>query len=606
MNRHISEHLLFTKPLEKVISKFVRGFLPEEKRYWILIPLTGIFSGLLSVALQWVLGLVQALAWGRERGLDEVVLDAAKTSPWRILIIPLAGGIIVAACLPFLRRKGEFQGTSALLDALAFQKGRIPALRSILQGLVSIIAVGMGASLGREGAMIQSGAATGSWLGSRFRLEDHHVKMLLACGAAGGMAASYNVPIGASIFAMEVLLGSFALEIFGPIIICCVISTTISHLLLGGLPAYEIPLYKLVSMWEILLDIALGIGIGCVSVAFIHIFSGLGDLFRWLRPIERVKPVAAMLIIGLVGMRFPAILGNGYDAVNHVLRGEESFPIYLLLLLPVLKILATAVCRTGSVPGGLFTPSLFVGALLGMAFGTMVNWAFGEGNVAKPGAYALVGMGAILAGTIQAPITAVLMIFEMTRDYEIILPLMSACIASALVSHIFRQGSLYTAPLFRRGIRLPGAMPPSWLHEPIVRSVLEPHVTTVSPAERFEEVVEKFMKAPEGEHHLYVTGQEGRFLGSISLHEIKLYFRETQHLESVIAADVVNSSSAHVFVNDPVSRAVLILSETNAERLPVLDNPESRRLLGTVSKRRLLSAYTEANLARLTAKRAEA
>jgi CIC family chloride channel protein len=303
-----------------------------------------------------------------------------------------------------------------------------------------------------------------------------------------------------------------------------------------------------------------------------------------------------MLALAGIALFLPAVLGNGFDTVNDVLGGKQQWTIGFLLGLCLLKVVATALCRAGGIPGGLFTPSLFVGALLGNAFGIAAGELLPAGSTAQPGAYALVGMGAILAGTIQAPITAILVIFEMTQDYALILPLMSGCIASAVVSHLLQAGSLYTEPLRRRGIHVPSAVAPTWLHQPPIRSVIDPHVATVSPAERFESVMKTFLMAPDGQDHLYVTGSDGKYLGIISLHAIKLFFRETDNLESVIAADLADGSFPHVYASDPVSRAVEILAATEAERLPVLDGPDSRKLLGTVSKRMLLSAYTEANL----------
>lgn len=589
---------------ESIATRIARGLPPEEKRYWCLVPVAGVASGLIAVGLQKLLLLVQDLARREPDALGPPAVVEVGRLLWA-LGPPLLCGVVVAVVMPFLRRRGEFHGIAGLKNALAFKSGRLPATRTFVEAVVSIGAVGVGASLGREGALIQSGAALSSWLGVRLKLKEHHVKVLLACGAAGGMAAAYNVPIGASVFAMEVLIGSFAIELFGPIIICSVISTTISRILttelgdlggLGGLPVYRIPQYEQVHEGEVLLVILLGVLLGCVSVLFVVLFSRLGGIVRWMRRVRLALPILAMLAMGALGLVYPALLGNGYGAVNAALQGEGGFTFGMLLLLPLLKILFTAVCRTAGIPGGLFTPSLFVGAFLGTAFGVVVN-ALLPGKVAEPGAYALVGMGAILAGTIQAPITAVLMIFEMTRDYGIILPLMSACIASALVSHVFGQGSLYTAPLALRGIRVPGATTPAWLRQPTVRTVTDPNATTISPAMRFEEVVETFLKAPEGQEEVYVVGKDGGFLGTVSLHEIKRFFRETQHLDSVIAADVLHQSVPFVCADDPLSHAILLLSESPIEHLPVLDSEASKRFLGTVSKRHLLSAYRSSQLA---------
>lgn len=577
--------------------KLLAGFLSEDRRYWLLVPIVGVLAGLASVGLTKFLELIEYVLWNATDDLLGAKIDSVASNPGRVVATLAIIGLVATIARIYSKRRNESQGTSAVIEALAFQKGRLPFWRTITDGLVSILCVGAGASLGREGALLQCGAAVGSTLGTRFRLDDYHVRVLLACGAAGGMAASYNVPIGASVFAMEVLLGSFALELIGPILVSSFLSTTVSRAFLGEQPAYVIPHYEFATDWEILLNLLLGILLGLVSVLFIRVFSGMGRLFAWLRPVERFKPILAMTLMGLIGLGFPHLFGNGFDTVNHVLQFKEPLSLGMLVSLPILKILTTALCRGGGIPGGLFTPSLFVGALLGAAFCFGARMIWPAGSVAEPGAYALVGMGAILAGTLQAPITAILMIFEMTQDYAIIVPLMSACAASAIVSHLFQQASLFTEPLRRRGIHLPAAFTPAWIRQPKVRSVLQNNIVKTSPAARFKEVVDDFLMAPEGQDQIYVTNKEGIYLGSVSLHDIKRYFREMDHLDSVIAADILNAQAPFVYADDPLSRAIELLAHSDTEHLPVLDSPETRKLLGTISKRALLTAYTASSLA---------
>ncbi len=583
------------------VRTYLTSLFSEKYRYWIFVPITGLLSGLLSVGLTKVLHAVEVLTWGSSNEILESTMKAGTSSPWRVITTLALGGLLAAIALRFLKRSGDLQGTPAIIEALAFKKGRLSVLRTLLESLVSITCVGTGASLGREGALIQAGASAGSFLGSRLKLDDYHVRILLACGAAGGMAASYNVPLGASVFAMEILLGSFALELIVPIIISSFVSTTVSRAMLGGLPAYSIQEhYKFVTEWEILLIVVLGVLMGLISVLFIRVFSGIGALFAWFKRGEKVKPILAMTLLGCAGLYFPHLFGNGYHTVNATLRLKNEISLPLLLLLPVLKIIFTAICRGSGVPGGLFTPSLFVGALLVSAFGVGANAVFPEHSIAVPAAYALVGMGAIVAGTLQAPITAILMIFEMTRDYEVIVPLMSACAASTIVSHLLQESSLFTEPLRQRGIRLPRVYAPTWMHQPKVGSALQSQVATISPAARFQEVVDNFLMAPEGQDQIYMTNKEGVYLGSISLHEIKQFFRETEHLDSVIAADIANHNSPFVYADDPLLKAIELLAQSHTEHVPVLDAPTTRRLAGTVSKRGLLAVYSAANIAQRT------
>lgn len=594
----------FRLPLDSLLAPLLRGLVPEERRYVFLVPCVGLLGGLVAVLLEKFLEVVQRAAWGvwlAAPSGEISVLAAAKelafSRPAVVVAVPALGGVLVLIALLVLKNRERFEGTTALIEALAFRRGRLPLGATFAEGLVSIAAVGAGASLGREGAMVASGAALGSWLGRRFRLAEHHVKVLLACGAASGMAAAYNAPIGAAIFAMEVLLGSFAIELFGPIIVCTVLSTIVSRRIFGSLPVYCAVSYTLAQEWEILLCLVLGGLLGLVSAAFIGVFAGLENLFRWMRPVHAVRPVVAMFLLGLAAVFFPQLLGNGYDTVNGVLGGQDRLSLRWLLALPVLKIFFTALCRTSGVPGGLFTPSLFVGALFGYAFGLGVEWLLPD-RVSSPGMYGLVGMGAMLSGTLQASITAILMIFELTGDYSFILPLMTASMASAVVSHLLQAGSIYTEQLRRKGIYVPSASAPTWIRQTEVRSVLSPEVATISPTDRFPDIVEKFLRAPEGHEHLYVTQSDGTCLGVISLHDIKRFIQESGNLDSVIAADVMTESFPLLYADDPLSRAYELLSEHSFERLPVLDAPLTRRLLGTVSKRKLLISYSESNIPR--------
>ncbi len=594
----------FVRLVDRLLAASLRGLLPEEKRYWLLVPVIGIVAGLVAVLLVHILSDIQSLAWG---DINEI----GQTSPARRVLVLVLGGVFVSAALMIWKRQTAFKGTAGLIESLAVGGGRIPLGGTMINALISIAAVGMGASLGREGALMHSGAAFGSWCGRTFRLREHHVKILLASGAAAGIAASYNVPIGATVFAMEVLLGSLALDLFGPIIICCVISTSISRSLISEFPAYVIPpdllsTYHLEHHWEILLALLLGGIVGLVSVAFVRVFSGVQSIFRWLLPLKSLGALLAMAILGIVGIWFPELFGNGYQTVNAVLEGDfvssdESAWAWIrfLLVLPLLKLFLTALCRGGGIPGGLFTPSLFVGAIVGVGFGLVVRALFPE-TTAPPSVYALVGMAAIISATMQAPITAILMIFEMTQNYSVILPFMAASIASAVVARLLRTESLYTESLRRSGILLPNIRPPLWVRQPAVRTFLRTDVQTVQAAESFEAVMDAFLRSPKEHDRLYVINQRHEFLGVVSLHEIKTFFGQSDHLETVIAADIMNSHFPIVAVDDPMSTAVELLAESDAERLPVVSDRIERKLLGAVSKRDLLASYRESNLARVS------
>lgn len=578
--------------ISRVWARYLTGLLPEERRFWLLVPVTGVASGLLAVMWLHFLAFVEHTAWRHPGSLLDAVTAAP---PWLRLLVPYLGGLLVVIFGFLFRSKQTAHGTSGLIATLLTRGGHVELIQAFRESFLSITVVGMGASLGREGGLIHSGAAMGSWLGMRFRLEERHVKILLAAGAAGGIAAAYDAPIGGSVFAMEVLLGTFALELFGPIIICSAIATTITRRLLGEPPPYVVASLYGQAPVEMLLDVALGVGMGLVSVAFIRIFTALDTLFAWLKRFDPAKPVLVMSALGLAGIAFPDLYGNGYDTVNRVLAPGTLVPLHLLVALAVLKIFFTALCRAGGITGGLLTPSLFIGALLGSAFGSTASLLM-PWTIAPPPTYALMGMAAILAGTMQAPITAVLMIFEMTSDYGIILPLMVTSVASTLICHLFQRESIYTEPLRRRGLALPHRDTPTWLRQPIVRDFLNTEVETIAPETKYDDVVERFMSLPAGRECLYVVDEQRAFLGAISLHEIKRWFRGGKRPRRIRAADILDSSCPYVLADDLVSRALELFTGTASERLPVLRDAKSRRLLGTISKRQLLAAYRESNL----------
>ncbi|MFP2897975.1 chloride channel protein [Corallococcus sp. 4LFB] len=436
--------------------------------------------------------------------------------------------------------------------------------------------------MGREGALLQTGAASGSALSGWLRLGPGQARVLVACGASAGIASAYNVPIGAALFGLEVLLGSFALELFGPIVVSCVVATLVSRTLIADHPSYVIPHYALTHPRELVLAILLGVLVGGASALYVRGINLASDLLdklpSWLTPF---MPLVAMTVVGLTAIAGPYLMGNGYDSVNMALHG--TLPLALLLILPLAKLAVTSLCAGAGVPGGLFTPSLFFGALLGGAFGMLVERAL-PGGAAPSGAYALLGMGAVLAGTTHASVSAVLMIFEMTGDYDLILPLMLAAVVAAVVSRRLEPESLYTSVLAKRDVRVPATVP-HWLREEGVRSLLSPATQRVPPSATFDEVVVLLLEQPAGAD-LYVTDAEGRLLGVISLDALKGHLPDHSLLQATVAADVMDTGVQPITPDLSLAEVAARFGHTELERLPVVDG--QRRLLGSLSKGDLL------------------
>jgi CIC family chloride channel protein len=562
------------------LRDFLRVLPGAAQRFWVLVIATGALAGLGAGGLLAMLRLVQQLAWP---AADSFVGAVEAASPLRRVLVPALAGAGVGLLGLLLRTPLGGQGTARIIEAIWYRGRGLALGRTLVRGVVSVAAVGMGASLGREGALVQTGAAAGSWLASRLGIEERQARVLVACGAASGISAAYDVPIGGALFGLEVLLGSFALELLGPIVVSCVVATAVSRTIPGAHVEYIIPQYELLRPSEILMGLGLAPLFGLASAVYVRVMGWvevqLDRLPRWAQP---ALPPLALAAVGAAAIRWPPVLGNGFDTIQDVVVG--GVPLAALAALPVLKLLATALCAGAGVPGGLFTPSLFYGAALGGLAGELLALAF-PGSP-PPGALALVGMAAVLAGTTHAAVSSVLIIFEMTGDYGVILPLMLTAAVAAATSRAIEPDSLYTAPLRRRGVRLPELPRPEWLRTTPVAALVVPDAARVAPATPFEEVLRKLLSLEPG-HDLYVTSTDGALLGIIRLDALKGTISDGALLGMIVAADVVDRSVEPLTTGMSVSEVATRFSETDLERLPVVD--AERRLVGTVAMRDLLA-----------------
>jgi CIC family chloride channel protein len=570
-----------------IFYRSVRDFfriLPRAgQRFWVLVIATGALSGLGSGALLIILSLVQRAAWPpADRFVDAVWASGTL----RRVLVPAIAGAVVGIVSAAVKRPVGGHGTARIIEAI-WHRGRELSLgRALFRGLLAIFSVGMGASLGREGALIQTGAATGSWLANRFGVSERQARVLVACGAASGIAAAYDVPIGGALFGLEVLLGSFALELLGPIVVSCVVATAVARTLPVQHAGYAIPAYELLRPRELLISLAFAPILGVASAVFVRVMGSvevqLERLPRWTAPL---LPVAGMAAVGALAIRFPPVLGNGFDTVHEILLGDV--PLRLLLVFPILKLVASALCTGTGVPGGLFTPSLFYGAALGGAAGELLSHAFPWS--APSGALALVGMAGVLAGTTHAAVSSVLILFELTGDYGVILPLMISAALAAVTSRAIERDSLYTAPLRRRGVALPELPRPEWLRTTPVSALVSADAERVPPTMPFEPLLKKLLALPAG-HDLYVTDQEGTLLGAVRLDALKGTISDQADLGMIVAADVLDRHVEPITTTMTMAEVAARFGEGDLERLPVVD--ERRRLVGTVSMRDLLARGT--------------
>jgi len=409
---------------------------PSAAKFWLAVLLTGIGSGVSAVILLRLLQIVQQVMWPDANLLNA----AAQASPLRHVVVLLGAGVVTGAGQVILVRLSSGNSID-ITEAIWFSAGRLPALRTLGSAALSVIIVGMGASLGREGAPKQAGAVIANALSDKGRLSDEQRRLLVACGAGAGLAAAYGVPLGGALFALEVLRGALALRLVLPALLASVVATAISWLFLPNAPTYFLPAFHN-SVPDLFWAIFVGLIAGIVSVAFVRTIAW-ADRNRPEGRWRLVAPLFALGLLGFISIPFPQLLGNGKDVAQLAFTNQVA-PLLLLALL-FLKPAVTAMCLGSGAPGGLFTPSLALGALLGGSLGQVWSWLWPD---TQPALFAVIGAGAVLAATTQGPISAVVLIMELTgSDRSFIAPMLLAVVMATLVARTIEPRSIYDARL---------------------------------------------------------------------------------------------------------------------------------------------------------------
>ena len=558
---------------------------PGENTFLFLLPVVGLLVGLTSVATAHVIAFLQNVFWGSGTNM----LSETQHSPWPLrIVIPLGGGLIVGLIGWLFRVQTRGGGVNTIIQTLALKGGVLSLRKTAPRDWAAIVTISTGGSLGREGAMAMLASAVGSHLGRQFKLSTQQLRLLVCAAAAAALAAVYNAPIGGSLFALEILMGSFAVEILGPVVVASVISTLVYRSCMGNLPRFEVPRYEFVSSWELGFYLILGLLAGLVSFLFVRALFGSQDLFEKL-PVPRwLKPAIGMVLVGCIGVFWPHVFGNGFEATNLTLR--EQLPFKLLAVLLLVKVLASALTFGAGGAGGLFTPSLMVGGLLGGVFGYGVHALFPQIS-AGSGAYALVGMGGVLAGMTHAPLMAIMMVFEQTNSYQTVLPLMFVCVVSHFTVRLLKSQSMEEESLRRDGVVLPRGPEASVMQSLRVADAMHDDVLAVNRSETFHSVVERFLKEPY--NNLYVVDEHGVFVGAIRLHSLKEMLQQGDSLTTVVADDLVDKAFEFVTPDQKLADTMDVFWRQNSERLPVVENSSSRKLIGWISKRDLIGVYNQ-------------
>jgi CIC family chloride channel protein len=560
--------------------------IPAYVQRWIVLDILGSAAGLAggvgAIAFRLMIDLNNRLFFGWL--LPHISQDVSGFTVG-IVVLPALGGLIVGPLIMRFAPETKGHGVPEVMEAVALRGGRIRKRVAFLKVVVSSITIGSGGSAGREGPIAQIGATIGSFLGQSFKLEAQDTKLLVVCGLAAGIAGTFNAPLGGALFGLEVLFRGIGLFNAMPVILASVVGATTAASYLGQTPAFNAAGLTSWTPMELPLYIVLGLVFGVLSVVWVKFFYSVEDIFDRLKTSPRFKPALGGIVTGFLVMLYPTygIAGVGYEGVNMALLGE--FSLLLLLTLGVFKLIATSFTIGSGASGGIFAPSLYMGSMFGGAMGLLFQ-AVAPSVVHQPSTFALAGMAALFAGAAQAPINVIIMIPEMSHDFELIPPIMASSVTSFFVAWLFLRGSsIYTIKLQRRGInlRMGRALALDLIK---VKEVMTEKVTTVSPD---MPVAALELLFEEAHHAGYPVVKDGRLMGVVTLSDLRKLPHDSRAQSRV--RDIASKDPVVTYPDDSVHLALDKMHAKDIGRLPVVDRNDPTRILGIISKHDLIRAH---------------
>ncbi len=572
---------------QKTLRGYIRSeFMRDYGKLNVLAAIIGVFGAFIAIAFRWMIDAVQEVFFIGGSPMDN------SLGVW-IIVVPAIGAVFVGVIIYWLAPEVKGAGVADVMRGLVANRGRFRARVPALKALASAVTLGSGGSGGREGPIVQIGASFASAIGQKLKLTSAELRIMVACGAAGAIAATFNTPIAGAVFALELLLLEFKTRSFIPLIVSTVFATLVSRHYLGDNPTFAIIAeYRLENPYELVFYLGLGLLAGLAGVLFIKVFYRLEDAFDAISLPMYAKPVIGASLVGAVGLFYPQVMGVGYDSVANVLNGTMEIPsapvmaILFLGLLVIVKMVATSLTLGSGGSAGLFGPSLFLGAMLGAAFGIFVNLV-SPFESADYGAYAMVGMAALFAATSRATLTAILILFEMTSVYEIILPLMFACVVSDAVSSLLSKETIYTAKLAKQGIRYVQDLSVNVLESGRVREAMTVDYVAVKDDTPLRKVVD--MHLYTGRKGFPVISSDGRLRGIVTLSDVRKAFESDRR--DVLVRDVMTKRVVTVYPDETLQTALEKMVLRKLGHLPVVDPNKPNKLVGMLDREAILDRY---------------
>lgn len=560
-------------------------FFKRRFGFFLLALFTGLIVGVTTVALIECIVFLQDFLFAREDNTDRIAWLANK-SGWTILLAPVIGGIVVGLILRHMPEQ-RFHGIADVMEASAMRAGKMDVRSGGIVGLATLVSLGSGAPLGREGPAVHIGASITAWLADKLGLDRTQSLALLGCASAAAVTASFNTPIAGVLFALEVIVGYYALRVFAPVVIAAMGAVIVRHSIYGNGPEFTIPDYAIGSLWELLAFAVLGFVAALVVqlCIFLVIITQRGwaqtGIPFWIRP------TFAGVLIGLVALNYPLILGVGYEGTALALN--ESLEVKMIFGLLVAKTVCAAVALGSGFAGGVFSPSLFIGAMLGGGFWFLIS-LFGENLVSSQGVYSVVGMAAIASAMLGAPISTLLIVFELTIDYDLVIAVMLASAMASTSMQLMPYGSFFRWQLSKRGINLNTGRDQSLLRTRTIDDLVSDNYIEIGPDASLKDV-EAAMFAVKS-YVAVIINTDKRFTGSLSTNDIFTGAADFGRDEA--CSTVANAPEHAIPTSTSLLAALQTLNELDVNYAPVTRvGEEHTEVVGVVYRSDVLSALYE-------------
>ena len=564
----------------------VRAIRNEHTILFVLAITLGAAAAYGAIGFRLAVDGLSVLGFGAQTEIIVTAIDELVW--WHVLLVPAGGGLAIGIFLHFTIQGGRVHGIAQVIEASALARGRMPMRAAVISALGSAASLGVGSSTGREGPVVHLGAALSAWVAARLKLGQSLSRTLLGCGAAAAIGALFNAPIAGVFFALEIVVGRHALRNFAPVVVAAVTGTVIGRSYFGAEPAFIVPSSHILSLWEFPAFALLGVVCAAAAISFMHAIFSAGRLAEISGLPGWARPAIAGLVIGALALYLPQVVGVGYEATDAALGAR--YGLELLLVLIVAKILATGFCLGFGFGGGVFSPSLVLGAFVGGAFGIVAGTLF-PGAYSGTSAYALIGMGAVAGAVLGAPLSTILIIFELTGDYEMTIAVMIATVIASQLTQLLYGQSYFHRQLALDGVSLGRGQELQILGDLNIEAVMQTRIVTVAgdtPAGKLNHVLST---APNFE--LFVVDEEGGLVGVITMREL---MNEEGAVAGVTqgvgptAADIARPYETVVSLHDNVGQALEVMRADEDTRLPVVSDRHSYKLLGYVREADILRA----------------